>query len=260
MGSHLCACVRKLQNHPTFEGLPRESRLSGFDYHHVCLDSRLLSWLPTLCSCKGPLSENAVEAQAAERVALFRSKRGMQHCIEVLRVDAHVQSDNMHYTVMDWAQWAVGKKVDGAQEVVDYLTSSCGYAPPIDDLQQLSPPQDIKLDNDPLTDDLPFCVNCGCFKPFQDLTEECCWKERGVKCVFAAERREAQEPTDYLTSSCGYALQIAEPSASSPIDDLQQMSPPQDNNLSFCVNCGCLKPFQERCCGIRWNAAGKSEA
>ena len=122
----------------------------------------------------------------------------VQHCIEVLRVDAHVQSDNMHYTVMDWAQWAVGKKVDGAQEVINYLISSCGYAlpiaepsasSPIDDLQQrlhsASPGDFIKLDNDPLTDGLPFCMNCGCFEPFQDWTEECCWNERGVKCVFA---------------------------------------------------------------------------
>ena len=63
----------------------------------------------------------------------------VQHCIEVRCVDANAESDNMHYTVMDWAQWAVDKKVDGAPEVVYYLISSCGYDPPIDDVQELPP-------------------------------------------------------------------------------------------------------------------------
>ena len=47
----------------------------------------------------------------------------VQHCIEVLNVDVQSESDNMKYTVMDWGQWAVDKNVEGAVEVVAYLSS-----------------------------------------------------------------------------------------------------------------------------------------
>ena len=29
------------------------------------------------------------------------------------------------------------------------------------------------------------CLNCGCYEPFQDLTDECCYVIRGEHCVFA---------------------------------------------------------------------------
>ena len=49
----------------------------------------------------------------------------VQHCIDVIGLDVNIQSDNKKYTVMDWSQWAVDKDVEGAQEVVTYLTSEC---------------------------------------------------------------------------------------------------------------------------------------
>ena len=47
----------------------------------------------------------------------------MQYCIEVRNVDVNVESDNMKYTVADWAEWAVKHHVDGAPDVVMYLAS-----------------------------------------------------------------------------------------------------------------------------------------
>jgi hypothetical protein len=47
----------------------------------------------------------------------------VQHCIEVIGLDVDIQSNNSKFTVMDWAQWAIGKNVEGAQEVVSYLAS-----------------------------------------------------------------------------------------------------------------------------------------
>ena len=49
----------------------------------------------------------------------------VQHCIDVIGLDVNIHSDNKKYTVMDWSQWAVDKDVEGAQEVVTYLTSEC---------------------------------------------------------------------------------------------------------------------------------------
>ena len=49
----------------------------------------------------------------------------VQHCIDVIGLDVNIHSDNKKYTVMDWSQWAVDKEVEGAQEVVRYLTSEC---------------------------------------------------------------------------------------------------------------------------------------
>ena len=47
----------------------------------------------------------------------------VQHCIEVIGLDAQIESDNKKYTVMDWSQWAVVNNVEGAVEVVAYLSS-----------------------------------------------------------------------------------------------------------------------------------------
>ena len=47
----------------------------------------------------------------------------VQYCIEVRNVDVNVESDNMKYTVTDWAEWAVEHHVDGAPDVVMYLAS-----------------------------------------------------------------------------------------------------------------------------------------
>ena len=35
-----------------------------------------------------------------------------------------------------------------------------------------------------------YCVKCGCMEWFQRLTEECCWKEYGIDCVFKEESQE----------------------------------------------------------------------
>ena len=34
------------------------------------------------------------------------------------------------------------------------------------------------------------CVKCGCRKEWQRQTEECCWKEYGIDCVFKEESQE----------------------------------------------------------------------
>ena len=47
----------------------------------------------------------------------------VQYCIEVRNVDVNIESDNMKYTVTDWAEWAVERNVDGAPDVVTYLAS-----------------------------------------------------------------------------------------------------------------------------------------
>lgn len=47
----------------------------------------------------------------------------VKHCIEVHGVDVASEGDNMKYTVMDWAQWAVARETEGAVAVVDYLSA-----------------------------------------------------------------------------------------------------------------------------------------
>ena len=46
----------------------------------------------------------------------------VQHSIEKLGVDPHIESDSQKYTPLVWAKWAAAKEVDGATEVVKYLT------------------------------------------------------------------------------------------------------------------------------------------
>ena len=50
----------------------------------------------------------------------------VSHCLEINEVDPWVQSDNCKYTVLDWAEWGVQCKVDGADEVVRYLRTCHG--------------------------------------------------------------------------------------------------------------------------------------
>ena len=47
----------------------------------------------------------------------------VQHCIEVIGVDAQIESDNKKYTALAWGTWAVDNNVEGAEEVVAYLSS-----------------------------------------------------------------------------------------------------------------------------------------
>ena len=47
----------------------------------------------------------------------------VRHCIEELGVDPQIESDSQKYTPLDWATWAAKNDVDGANEVVEYLTA-----------------------------------------------------------------------------------------------------------------------------------------
>ena len=45
----------------------------------------------------------------------------VRHCVDVLHVDPKIQSDNMNYTALHWAEWGVQQPVPGAAEVVAYV-------------------------------------------------------------------------------------------------------------------------------------------
>ena len=47
----------------------------------------------------------------------------MKYCIEQHAIDRNVESDNLKYTALDWAKWGVEQEVDGAEEVVSYLSN-----------------------------------------------------------------------------------------------------------------------------------------
>ena len=42
--------------------------------------------------------------------------------------------------------------------------------------------------------DWRICINCGCYEPFQYLTEECCWNEFQKECVFTTTLASPQGP------------------------------------------------------------------
>ena len=42
--------------------------------------------------------------------------------------------------------------------------------------------------------DWRICINCGCYEPFERLTEECCWNEFGKECVFITMLASPQGP------------------------------------------------------------------
>ena len=68
----------------------------------------------------------------------------VQHCLEEIGPD-FVQSDNSELTVMDWAQRGVDQAVDGAQEVVGYLTSEWHMDLPIAEPVDSSPIADSSI-------------------------------------------------------------------------------------------------------------------
>ena len=45
----------------------------------------------------------------------------VKHYLEVEGVDTASESDTMHYTVLDWAEWANSREVPGAADVVAYV-------------------------------------------------------------------------------------------------------------------------------------------
>ena len=51
---------------------------------------------------------------------------------------------------------------------------------------------DVKKEEEPSeeAEETRACVKCGCLEWFQRLTEECCWKEYGIDCVFKEESQE----------------------------------------------------------------------
>ena len=90
----------------------------------------------------------------------------VQHCIDVLGLDVNIHSDNKKYTVKDWAQWAVDKHVEGAQDVVSYLNSECHTVLPTTDPLVSSPAEmcvvciSCQAPQPPLpsADDVPFVI------------------------------------------------------------------------------------------------------
>jgi hypothetical protein len=86
------------------------------------------NWPPFICSEGKDHFPKTSERRKHIKEWLFSAARHgcrscVQHCIEVIGLDVHIQSNISKFTVMNWAQWAIGKNVEGAQEVVRYLAS-----------------------------------------------------------------------------------------------------------------------------------------
>ena len=106
-------------NHKSGE-LPR-----GDDIPEIIL--RCQSFPPFICSKgKDHCPKSSWRRKHIKEWLYFAAWHGclpcVQHCIEVLNVDEQVESDNLKYTVMDWGQWTVHHGVEGAGEVLAYLT------------------------------------------------------------------------------------------------------------------------------------------
>ena len=47
----------------------------------------------------------------------------VQHCVEFIGVYAQIETDDAKYTALHWGQRAADENVEGARDVVAYLTS-----------------------------------------------------------------------------------------------------------------------------------------
>ena len=40
------------------------------------------------------------------------------------------------------------------------------------------------------------CIRCGCYEPFQDITDECCFQRHGTSCVFLKPEKAVNKKTE----------------------------------------------------------------